>query len=176
MKVLAFDGETGVLRVELPGFPNYEVFNVPVETFESMQSADSPIGYFNEHIWGMKFEHDSHWPSLEALLGYMGEHMFFDPPVTVQTVLGDGDTPLHVASIWGDISAIELLIMGGAEVNARGDMGTTPIYNAVEYEWVRCVALLLSAGATIGDPNGLGFTARQVVHMNKNPILLDMIS
>jgi hypothetical protein len=37
MKVLAFDGETGVLRVELPGFPNYEVFNVPVETFESMQ-------------------------------------------------------------------------------------------------------------------------------------------
>ena len=175
MKITSFDLETSVLRVELHGFPDYEVFDVPVETFEGMQRAESPQAYFNAQIWGSKFEHDSHWPSLDALLHYMGENLLFDPPVTVGSTAGDDDTPLHVACVWGDVSAIALLLAGGAEVNARGDEGTTPIYNAVSFGHVRCVSLLLEAGATVDDINKLALTARQVAHMEGNPKIVALI-
>lgn len=175
MKITSFDAETHVLRVELPGFPDYEVFDVPVETFDAMQRAESPQDYFNTQIWGNKFEHDSHWPSLDALLHYMGENQFFDSPVTIGSTAADGDTPLHVACVWGDVSAIALLLAGGAEINARGDLGTTPIYNAVSFGRIRGVSLLLEAGATVDDPNELAFTARQVAHLEGNPKLMALI-
>jgi hypothetical protein len=175
MKITSFDVETGVLRVELPGFPNYEVFDVPVETFDAMQRAESPQEYFNAQIWGSKFEHDAHWPSLDMFLQYMSENWLFDSPVTVESTAGDNDTPMHVACVWGDVSAIKLLLAGGAQVNARGDQGTTPIYNAVSFGHIRAVSLLLEAGATLDDPNELAFTARQVAYMEGNTKLLALI-
>ena len=91
----------------------------------------------------------------------MGEHMMFNPPVSVHSTGWDDDTPLHVACVWGDLTAIDLLLAGGADVNARGDLGCTPIYNAVSFERVRSVERLLRAGATVDDPNELSCTARQ---------------
>jgi ankyrin repeat protein len=172
MRIISFDKESGTLLVELPGFPCYEVFDVPQATVEALRQSDSPQDYFNEHIWGNNFEHDSHWPDLNSLLLYMGEHMMFDLPVTVHTTRGDNDTPLHVACVWGDLSAIDLLVTGGANVNARGDLGTTPIYNAVSFERVRSVTLLLKAGATVDDPNKLSNTARQRAFETKNSRLI----
>lgn len=158
--------------VELPGFPSYEVFDVPVTTFESMRTAESPKDYFNEHVWGNNFEHDSHWPDLETLLACMGESMTFAPPVTVASKKGDDDTPLHVACVWGDLSAIDLLVAGGADVNARGDLATTPIYNAVSFVRVRSTARLLRAGATVDDENELSRTARQIAKETNDPRLI----
>lgn len=174
MRIISFDKESGTLLVELPGFPRYEVFDVPQATFEALQLSKSPQDYFNEHIWGNKFEHDSNWPDLESLLQYMGEHMMFDPPVTVHTTRSDDDTPLHVACAWGDLSAIDLLIAGGADVNARGDLGTTPIYNAVSFGRVRSVARLLMAGATVDDPNELSTSARKRAFESNNPRLIEL--
>lgn len=158
--------------VELPSFPCYEVFDVPSSTVDALRQADSPQVYFNEHIWSNNFELNSHWPSLECLLEYMGENMMFDPPTTVHSTRFDNDTPLHVACVWGDISAVDLLLAGGANINARGDLGTTPLYNAVSLERVRTVERLLKAGATTDDPNELPFTARERALESKNPRLL----
>jgi hypothetical protein len=172
MRILSYDSESGTLRLELPGFPLYEVFDVPTEIFAALNETESQKSYFNENIWGNNFEHNSHWPSLEALLEYMGEHMTFFPPVTVHSTRGDDDTPLHVACVWGDISAIDLLLAGGANVNARGDLATRPLYNAVSFERIRSVERLLKAGATTNDSNELCFTARDKVKMSSNPRLL----
>jgi ankyrin repeat protein len=172
MRILSYDKESHTLQVELPGFPCYEFFDVPAETFDALRCSDSQTSYFNEHIWGSNFEHNAHWPSLTALLEHMGE--LFDPPVTVHSTTLDDDTPLHVACVWGDISAIDLLLAGGADVNARGDLNTTPLYNAVSFERVRCVERLLNAGATTDDPNELSFTARDKALMSGNPRLLSL--
>jgi len=174
MNILSFDKESGTLLVELPGFPRYEVFDVPQATVEALRQSDSPQDYFNEHIWGNNFEHDSHWLDLTSLLSYMGEHMMFEPSVNVHTTRGDNDTPLHVACVWGDLSAIDLLIAGGADINARGDLGTTPIYNAISFDRVRSVARLLKAGATVDDPNELSITARQLAFERQNSSLMTL--
>ena len=174
MRVISFDPSTGNLVVELPGFPGYEVFDVPVATYEAMVNSPSPQAYFNEYVWGSKFEHNSHWTSLSELLGYMSESMMFDAPVSVKSTKGDGDTPLHTACVWGDIGAINLLLAGGADVNARGDQETTPLYNAVSFQHVRSVERLLRAGATADDSNLLSFTARQEALSSKNQRLISL--
>ena len=79
---------------------------------------------------------------------------------------------MHVACVWGDISAIDLLLAGGANVNARGDLGVTPLYNAVSFERVRSVERLLKAGANTDDPNELHRTARERALDSGNPRLV----
>jgi len=171
MRILSYDHGSQTLVVELSKRQQYEVFEVPVSIFEALQRSAPLLDYFNAHIWGSKFEHNSHWQSLQSLLEYMGEHMDFDPPVGVQSTLLDDDTPLHVACVWGDVGAVDLLIEGGADVNARGDLGTTPLYNAVSFGWVRCVDRLLKAGATADDPNELEHTAREMAFKSDDPRL-----
>ena len=172
MQISSYDEVSGTLVVELPSFPRYEVFDVPAATFQDLQNAAVPQAFFYDRVWGNNFEHDSHWPNLAVLLEYMGEHMMLEPPVSVHTTRGDDDTPLHVACVWGDLTAIDLLLAGGANVNARGDLGCTPIYNAVSFERIRSVARLLHAGATVDDPNELSCTARHRALQSKNPRLV----
>ena len=168
MQILSYDDTSQTLLVELTDFPHYEVFDVPSSKVDELRKSNSPQNYFNDHIWGNKFEHDSHWPSLQILLEYLGENMMFEPPVTVQSTQG-GDTPLHVACVWGDISAIELLLSGGADINARGDMGTTPLFNAVSFGRVRSTERLLKAGASADDSNEFAITTRERALRSNNP-------
>ena len=49
-----------------------------------------------------------------------------------------------------DYEAVKLLIDAGAYVNAKGDMGETPLHVAVSQKDERIIELLLHAGA---DPN-----------------------
>ena len=174
MRLVSFDPITRNLVVELPGFPGYEVFDLSVATYKAMINASSPQTYFNEHIWGNKFEHNSHWTSLEELLEYVSENMMFEASASVRSKLGDGDTPLHMACVWGDIGAIDLLLAGGADVNARGDLQCTPLYNAVSFQHVRSVVRLLKAGASADDSNFLNFTARQQALSSKNQRLISL--
>lgn len=44
----------------------------------------------------------------------------------------DGDTCMHKAAQRGQLRPLELLTKGGADINAIGDMGNTPLH----YAWV----------------------------------------
>lgn len=59
----------------------------------------------------------------------------------------DGETPLHCAASSGHREIGELLISGGADVNALGNNGKAPLFEATEYSYKDFVGLLLDHGA-----------------------------
>lgn len=58
-----------------------------------------------------------------------------------------GDTPLHTVCTWGDLDSARVLLNAGANANARGDHGATPIFNAVMSDNADLVQMLLVCGA-----------------------------
>jgi ankyrin repeat protein len=76
-----------------------------------------------------------------------------------------GDTVLHTVCSWGDVDAVKTLVLAGADVNAKGDMGGTPLFNAVIGRSAQVVDFLLKSGA---DPNIANDYGRLVVNYAKN--------
>jgi uncharacterized protein len=100
---------------------------------------------------------------LEEVLKSVSEVMFPDLgnyKIDVASVASDGDTPLHVAAIWGDKYAVELLLDAGAAIDALGDMSATPLYNAVSQGHMEVAELLLSRGANPDIMSELGYSSR----------------
>ncbi|WP_018607825.1 ankyrin repeat domain-containing protein [Uliginosibacterium gangwonense] len=60
---------------------------------------------------------------------------------------GWGDSPLHIVSVWGDCEAIKILLDAGADINAQGESGFTPLHYAAEQNHPAAVELLLTMGA-----------------------------
>ncbi len=57
------------------------------------------------------------------------------------------DTVLHTVCTWGNLAAAKVLVDAGADVNAKGDQGATPLFNAVMGKNAEVISLLLNAGA-----------------------------
>jgi ankyrin repeat protein len=72
-----------------------------------------------------------------------------------------GRSPLHYAADVG-AAAVEMLLSGGAAVNAQDD-GTTPLHVAVERGSVTAVEALLRAGADPELPDAQGRAARDLL-------------
>jgi ankyrin repeat protein len=87
-----------------------------------------------------------------------------------------GNTPLHVAAVWGDVRAIECLLDHGADVNAVGEFGETPLHVAVQIKHseeiaAQIIKLLLAHGASTSVKNDLGKTPIDFVREVKSPLL-----
>lgn len=75
----------------------------------------------------------------------------FDTPVRdVNQKNCFGDTPLHIVVHWGEIESVRRLIAAGADVNAQGERGFTPLFYARTVEMAQ---LLINSGA---DPRICG--------------------
>lgn len=81
-----------------------------------------------------------------------------DPPLSVNDTNVLGDTPLHLACHWTDAEGVAALLAAGANVNALGDRGQTPLFRV---ETVRIVDLLLAAGADPSIIDECGTTAER---------------
>ncbi len=78
-----------------------------------------------------------------------------------------GDTPLHVAAIWGDVTVGKLLLDAGADPNVRGEYGNTPLHNAVSQRNYAFAKLLVERGASKEVRNDDELTAVDLArHMN----------
>lgn len=75
------------------------------------------------------------------------------------------DTVLHTVCSWGELNPVEVLVRAGADVNAKGDQGATPLFNAVIGKSPEVVAFLLKAGADVNIANDYG---RLVLDYAKN--------
>lgn len=71
--------------------------------------------------------------------------------------------PLCEAAYAGDLSAIEGLIRGGADVNAAGPLGRTALMNAVIAKDVTCASALIAGGADVNARDDNGWTALHFV-------------
>jgi hypothetical protein len=69
------------------------------------------------------------------------------------------NTPLHISSQNGHEELTEILIKGGAELNAKNAKGQTPLHMAMSYDYFKVVRMLLNAGAEEGIINDDGFAA-----------------
>ena len=67
----------------------------------------------------------------------------------------DGATPLLIAAVAGQKEIAELLIADGADVNAKDDVGQTPLYFAADKE---VVELLIAKGADVNAKDNFGGT------------------
>jgi ankyrin repeat protein len=157
MRILSYDKISGTLIVDFPcDLVNdrvHEFYDIPAHIFASLEAASNPSGYFNENIWGNKFEKKVYWKDIASLLEYFEEYMFFHPPVMANAKSADGDTPLYVVAQWGDFSDLSLLIEIGVDVNNRGDMGCTPLFTAISAGHARCTKILLESGVNVNDTN-----------------------
>lgn len=75
------------------------------------------------------------------------------------------DTVLHTVCSWGDLESVRVLVAAGADVNAKGDQGATPLFNAVMGESPEVVSFLLGSNA---DPNIANDYERTVLDYAKN--------
>ena len=80
------------------------------------------------------------------------------------------NTPLH-AAIAGrtDFATIDLLVRRGADVNAKGEGGYTPIHLAASRGALPVIELLLRAGADAGALTTDGRTAAQIAEERGHP-------
>lgn len=66
------------------------------------------------------------------------------------------DTPLHTICSWGDLESVKILIDAGADVNAKGDNGCSPLFNAVIGRNPKVIELLIKSGSSAGLRNDDG--------------------
>ena len=87
-------------------------------------------------------------------------------------------TPMHMAASGGKAFLIEMLIEAGADVEARGANGQTPLHSAAGgYSESRlAVEVLLRAGADVTASDDFGMTPLQsAARRNKNPEVLKLL-
>lgn len=111
---------------------------------------------------------------LTALLSKIGELPAFEShaPLSTTSKTCVGETPLHVAAAWGDLSAIKLLVHAGADLDARGDIGYTPLHEAAEQGHSDAVALLIELGAKTDVMQDQGLTATDLAKLMGNELVI----
>lgn len=87
--------------------------------------------------------------ALDEVLRRIGDTAYFaDMPVSDPNQRGFFDNhPLHVAAGWGDCAAIRVLVDAGARIDERGDLGFTPLLEAVAQGHRDAALLLIELGA-----------------------------
>jgi ankyrin repeat protein len=108
-----------------------------------------------------------HTETLEQILRRSADILFPDQtrapnPVTVHSKSSDGDTPLHIAALWGDRHAVRVLLEAGAVIDAKGDMSCTPLYYAVMEGHVQVAEVLFQWGADPDAESELSFSPRSL--------------
>jgi ankyrin repeat protein len=61
-----------------------------------------------------------------------------------------GSTPLHRAAGWGHKEIVELLLAKGADLNAKDDVGTTPLDLTMNFNQPQTADLLRKHGGKTG--------------------------
>ena len=76
-----------------------------------------------------------------------------------------GESPLHVASVRGDMDEVAASIRAGADVEAPGELGNAPLHEAVGQGHVGAIKLLLAYGASPNAKNEFGETPLDIARL-----------
>ena len=81
----------------------------------------------------------------------------------------DGETPLHHAMRSDRLEIAGMLLLAGADPNARTMDGTTPLHSAANDSAPLIVKILLAAGADPNSKNDLGWTPLHSLVLSNSP-------
>ncbi|WP_100658797.1 ankyrin repeat domain-containing protein [Alteromonas flava] len=91
------------------------------------------------------------YKDIEGVAEFSGINI--DGPETVGLF---SNRPLHVAAIWNDCEAIDMLVAAGADINVKGEHGFTPLFEASAQDNYEAVKRLIELGAkAIRNDDGL---------------------
>ena len=76
-----------------------------------------------------------------------------------------GDHPINVAATRGSIDELGVLLANGANLNASGEHGYTPLHNAVEQGKKAAVQWLMENGADVSLKNDNGETPESLARL-----------
>jgi len=94
-----------------------------------------------------------------------------EEPLNVNSVGIFGSHPLKVAVTWGDITAVNLLIAAGAELNAKNEDGDTALHHAIRMGHFHVARRLVELGANQAILNNEGKLARDYCWQEEWPSL-----
>ena len=84
-------------------------------------------------------------------------------------------TPLHNAAENNEAKVVASLLDGGADIEARNEIGATPLHFATEYNQLEVVVLLLDGGADVGARNERGVTPLHVAVAYNKPEVVALL-
>jgi ankyrin repeat protein len=101
--------------------------------------------------------------TLEQVLTECGMNVEFDShkPTNANSV-GVYDSVLHIAVMNGNLKHVKILVENGAGVNFKGDMGYTPLHNAILARHRNIIDYLLSVGSDKNIKNEFGISSREM--------------
>lgn len=70
----------------------------------------------------------------------------------------DGDTPLHIIALDGDVDMLEKILPFVKEIDVMGDCGNTPLHYAVNWGHAQIAKILIENGADPFRQNDYGDT------------------
>lgn len=79
----------------------------------------------------------------------------------VESVDGNGNTPLHYAVNWNNENGIEYIINAKGDVSKKNSAGETPLFNAVRHNSAAAINILIKYGA---NPNARDFLLDTPLH------------
>ena len=81
----------------------------------------------------------------------------------VNAMINSGDSPLHLASAYGRLETMQLLIEHGADITARDNSNSTPLHLASRSGSVQSMQLLIQLGADINTQDKRNSTPLHLV-------------
>jgi hypothetical protein len=99
-------------------------------------------------------------------------------PNTHQLMIeSEKDTPLHFASLTGNVQEVKKLLSGGADVNCFGSKYRTPLHLACLGSYAEVIQLLIQAGAIINIFDDTSCTPLMiVVNSNNEEIVKNLLT
>lgn len=151
-------------------------FDVPKEIYQNLYDAVDKEQYYRENIMN-NFKGRQKWRNLEELLQIAADILLIrDLSKGVNSANCSNETAVHLAALWGDVEAIELLASLGAKIDSPGDCDCTPLYDAVSFGHVEATKLLLKLGASPDSCNDLEITPYEKAVMSGNLELIEAFS
>ncbi len=80
----------------------------------------------------------------------------------------DGQTPLHMAAIYGHTAVVRYLIERNALINAKDMSGATALHNAVRFGHLDIATLLIQNGADVNAQDSIGKTPLLIITPAEN--------